>query len=396
MGDHLKKVQARQPLRIPAAAYNAFIDAANDYRRRQRSTASDPRQSFRQAGIVLVRNDTGADRERFDVVGLDAPIVLPGDNLDEFKRAPAFAGVLPKMPDHRGQFAVLMEPVKSGEIAAACVSGIVPARIDVQEEIHPRADVVANSTRLTSGYHGAAEILWKEQGTGAKWALVKIGVGEPLGVSFIVRLEQVGGEAGDNGESACTYTYDVYDLVTNEKLNKDGALAPQAPRPALTQMTAASYGVAYWSQSGNSIEVVLAEAFEQPTPRQIIDVVTSATCAAGSSGGQEGLSITFQRTRILLPNGSRLLSATPISTFCPCCCGSGSNGSESSNGSGGGSNGGGGDPGNGGSDGSGSDDSSGSDGSGSDEGSGSDGSNGSDGSGAIGSGSDGSGFMGQS
>ena len=76
MGDHLKKVQARQPLRIPAAAYNAFIDAANDYRRRQRSTASDPRQSFRQAGIVLVRNDTGADRERFDVVGLDAPIVL--------------------------------------------------------------------------------------------------------------------------------------------------------------------------------------------------------------------------------------------------------------------------------------------------------------------------------
>src|SRR5690606_34702616 len=145
---------------------------------------------------------------------------------------------------------------------------------------HQRADVVADSTVLVSGYHGAAEIIWKEEGTGEKWALVKIGLGEPLGVSFIVRLEQVGGEAGDNGESACTYTYDVYDLVTDEKLNKDGALAPQAPRPALTQMTDASHGFAYWSQSGDSLEVVLAEAFEQPTPRQIIDVVTSASCAA--------------------------------------------------------------------------------------------------------------------
>jgi len=33
-GNALKKVQAGQKLAIPAAAYNAFIDAAVDYRRR--------------------------------------------------------------------------------------------------------------------------------------------------------------------------------------------------------------------------------------------------------------------------------------------------------------------------------------------------------------------------
>ena len=34
-GDHLKKVQPGDPLAIPAATFNAFVDAAQDYRNRQ-------------------------------------------------------------------------------------------------------------------------------------------------------------------------------------------------------------------------------------------------------------------------------------------------------------------------------------------------------------------------
>jgi hypothetical protein len=44
MGDHLKKVQSGDPLVVPAATWNAFIDAAEDYRQR---LASIPKRRLR-------------------------------------------------------------------------------------------------------------------------------------------------------------------------------------------------------------------------------------------------------------------------------------------------------------------------------------------------------------
>ncbi len=36
MGDHLKKVKSGNPLKIPAATFNTFIDAARDFQVRTR------------------------------------------------------------------------------------------------------------------------------------------------------------------------------------------------------------------------------------------------------------------------------------------------------------------------------------------------------------------------
>ena len=84
MSDALKKVQTGQALVIPAAAYNAFVDAALDYRQRASRVGREARPAFRQASIVLVRNDSGSDRERFDVLGVGVPVVDPVDDEDAF------------------------------------------------------------------------------------------------------------------------------------------------------------------------------------------------------------------------------------------------------------------------------------------------------------------------
>ena len=185
MGDHLKKVQTGDPLRIPARAYNAFVDAARDLQGRQQEIGGATRREFRQTGIVLVKNSSGADRDRFDVLGVDGVIFTPTDNLDEFKNQVVLKGITPAEDDHLGRFVVLLEPLADGEIGRACVDGVCPARIDVQDADDRFADVKdADAASLLGGAFGAASILWKEDGTGVKWAVVRIGEepAVPLGV----------------------------------------------------------------------------------------------------------------------------------------------------------------------------------------------------------------------
>src|SRR5512146_1077497 len=108
-GDPFKKVRTGDRLRIPATTYNAFIDAALDLRARRQNATTQDTPTFRQAGIIQVKNCTGENRERFDVLGVDDPIFLPAENETSFKNRVMFDGVVPVDPDHKGKFVVLLE-----------------------------------------------------------------------------------------------------------------------------------------------------------------------------------------------------------------------------------------------------------------------------------------------
>ena len=177
MGNPFKKVQRGQKLEIPAEAFNTFIDAALDFKNRQRSQGQESTSSRPSSTLIKVRNQTGQTRNRFDVVALVGPIIQPASNEQAFQNEPALDGVVPTLPEHSGRFAILHEPVAAGEIAhRACVSGVTVARVNVTNERHRHADI-ANGTcdYLQSCDAGGAIILWKEPGTGVKWAIVRIG-----------------------------------------------------------------------------------------------------------------------------------------------------------------------------------------------------------------------------
>jgi len=214
MGDTLKKVQSGDPLEIPARTFNTFVDAAQDFLARQRGTGQQITRAYRDPDIVLVKNSSGADRSQLHILGIDSPVIDPGENADEFKNKPAVAGVTPSSSLHFGRFVVLLEPLAAGEIGRACVSGLVPAKVNVRDDGHEYADVRGGDcSKLDSTDRGGAYILWRESGTGEKWALVKLSIpaAEPEVGPFVVKVEMDGGYAGNESED-CSYTYTVKSL----------------------------------------------------------------------------------------------------------------------------------------------------------------------------------------
>ena len=81
MGDPYRQAQPGEPLRIPARVYNHLLALL-----RERPAHTDAGQAAApRAGTVLVKNTSGADREQFDILGIDAPVFTPGENEDGFR-----------------------------------------------------------------------------------------------------------------------------------------------------------------------------------------------------------------------------------------------------------------------------------------------------------------------
>ena len=187
MSDHMKKVQPGDSLKIPARAYNAFIDAARAHRDHQRNTEQRPGASRRQAsGIVMVRNDSGGDKDQYAVLGIDAPIIDPDENEQAFSERVALSCVTPSLPEHAHNFVVLAEPIPDGKIGLAYAAGVCPVKVNVPDENEDRSYATVGNgvaARLGASPIGrpdaAAEILWREGGTGEQWAIVRLGATPP-------------------------------------------------------------------------------------------------------------------------------------------------------------------------------------------------------------------------
>ena len=103
------------------------------------------------------------------------PVFTPTDNVETFKNALAVSGVTPTA-DHAGAFAILLEPIAAGAMGRAIVSGVTPVKVNITNADHRYAEVEAGQAGyLASAESGSALLLWKEAGTGEKWALVRMG-----------------------------------------------------------------------------------------------------------------------------------------------------------------------------------------------------------------------------
>lgn len=252
LGDPMRKVRSGERLAVPSQAYNAFIDAAVDLRERQQSQGRQAQREFRQSGLVLLRNDSGADCGRFDVLGIHEPIIDPDDNENEFADRVALTGVTPSGTSHRGRFAILIEPIKAGAIGWACVAGVCQVKVYVPDEDTARhsAEVGGGVTGYLAAVHmGSAGILWRAGGTGLQWAVVRLGLRQRGPLVFPVALYQSGGSQGDEATPA-TWTYYVNDALTGEPLalNANPVAAPHKwQRPSVGQMIPATFGYAHYN-----------------------------------------------------------------------------------------------------------------------------------------------------
>ncbi len=201
---NLKKVQSGDPLKIPAATFNTFIDAARDHLQRSHDSGARLRSHFDQTGIILIRNDSGEDRSIGEIMELRGCVITPTDDRDAFRTRPILKGRKPEtyyaQGGHKNKFVVLLEPIAPGELGRACIDGLCTTQIDITDVGHRFGEVINNdcSHLKSSSTSGTAQIIWSESQTGLTWAVVRLGL--PTVPGFWAYICDSGGNvAGSNG-----------------------------------------------------------------------------------------------------------------------------------------------------------------------------------------------------
>ena len=222
----MEKVTAGSPLRIPAATFNSFIDAAQAVKDMQAKTSVQKKNT--NSGLIVIENNSGGDLEAYDILGIDDPITTPTTDEDRFCEYVAFGGSTPDETKHIAKWALLLEPVASGEVGRAAVNGVFPAKINVIDEDHTHAEMSDGSSTLDSSPSGAAQIIWKESGTGEKWATIRIdgGLGqlaeitEPVNMFILDEDDRVGKfDTSDSGANLPIITTPKWVLAMDASMN---------------------------------------------------------------------------------------------------------------------------------------------------------------------------------
>jgi len=209
MGDYLKKVHPGQPLKIPAAAYNAFVEAAEDLARRRANRGQGTTDDHRSSGMVLVKNISGQARKRFEILGIQSPLFLSGDQL---KNLPALAAC-PITPAHTTKFVILQEPIASLGMGRALISGLSVVQVQLFDLNHGYAAAQPSQyAQLVSRPAGPAQILWLSDSStlGVKWAIVRVGVESDCSERFWAKI------TGSTLISGATYRW-AYTWVEQER-----------------------------------------------------------------------------------------------------------------------------------------------------------------------------------
>jgi hypothetical protein len=112
---------------------------------------------------------------------VEVPDGSPSDYSPKFLMDTTYKATI---PDGTKRWGVFNIPVAEDGVAPIIIQGIAHVRIDVTDADHTHAkEIVGDVTKLRStmdGTTGAAKILWKEGGTGLKWASIHLGQAEGI------------------------------------------------------------------------------------------------------------------------------------------------------------------------------------------------------------------------
>ena len=164
--------------KVPATVWNNAMDAGQAWAAQQLSTNTPLAAAMRVTDIVKVRNDTGQDMARGEVLCLD-DFVLDDLIFDSLW----FSGLVPdssEAPPTSKPYGVLLDPIKhqsSGpqHFGRLAVSGVCLAKIDNLDNEHQYAHIVSGEKQLaTNSSRGQAQILYRQNVGGQWWAAIRL------------------------------------------------------------------------------------------------------------------------------------------------------------------------------------------------------------------------------
>ena len=173
MADPFRKVGDGDAFQPSAGLHNIMVEMAQWFRNQGGARSIGGRQATEQTGIIDCKNTSGGDLTRFAALAIDSVFPDPSDNAITFANGPILRGITPTASTDPGNFCVLLAPAKDDVIVRACASGVCVAKVNINDADDTTCGV-DTTTVLQSGKQGA-QILWKESGTGVKWAVIRVG-----------------------------------------------------------------------------------------------------------------------------------------------------------------------------------------------------------------------------
>lgn len=167
---NLRKVSAGEPLAISATTWNQLVGIVS----RSQGSGQNGTRGFRQSVTCIIRNDTGGDLPQYGIVGLGDPVIPYDATGSDFFDSIVLKGVLAAGGDYDLKWGVTLSPIAAGEFGAVVVQGLTYAKLDsASEQAGPTEE--GDVDFLTEADCGLARVLWRDAGSGNKWAVICLG-----------------------------------------------------------------------------------------------------------------------------------------------------------------------------------------------------------------------------
>jgi len=183
MPDNLEHVQPGSPFAPSAATWNEFIDAARAVKANNLDAGRGPLDALFESSLkCLVKYDasSASTLSAFSVLGYSTPLISPATDAGSrllANRRPVFTGAVPTSAAK--PFVITCEPIQGTALGRAITHGVAVVQVSIGSTSHARArPVVGTTSKLESCSSGGVPILWKESGTGTKWAMVLLDFGD--------------------------------------------------------------------------------------------------------------------------------------------------------------------------------------------------------------------------
>lgn len=290
----------------PADAHNAFFDTYKRVHQQGGPSNGTGQTSSVPTVTCLVENSTGADiTADFPILKLTGTVFDYDDSEQAIYRGVAFTGGTPAADTDIGNVAVVQGPIANGAMRAAVLLGPTWCQVNVSDAAHTFAKPKASSAELASDAASGARIIWKQTGTGTKWALVLLGGGGSAEKLRLVRGQSVGAQSGAT-------------ILLDNVVVLAGGLDPSDGNPA-TQVRAAnifsqSYADNEWVDIVYSPGVSASPAADWETLKAAVGTETYRAIRGQTTANVTANASTFTIDNIELLAGSLDPRATPGST----------------------------------------------------------------------------------
>lgn len=171
--DPLRKVQSGEPFKPSASFHNAVVEMLRQTAVNQFNTGAPTDENpVLRAADCYIYNDSGQTLQKFQPAAIGTSVQITPPKAGFFD-TPCVTAILPG--EDELNVVVAAEIIKDESYGKGWMIGLVPAQIEVNDAAHQfvilRDGFAQWETSATTGW----PIIWKESGTGTKYAYLLIG-----------------------------------------------------------------------------------------------------------------------------------------------------------------------------------------------------------------------------